>query len=369
MPREGQAPDLGDRTDRACRRVVQRELPDSGADLVHARQLQLGAVQDQRQGLHQVRWRRRRREQGQEDGGKRRRRWGLAPHLVAPNHSLFRTAAGRKPGRRLFRGGPAGPRRASNPGTFRFTTRLPPGHSLVTRLYGAAATLPRSSIERPKGVPVSRKKIRLAAMLSALALFAALPVAADAAKRTITISGSTSVFPLTTKLARAWIKTKQGKKYAFKVSQGGSNVGVSDVAKGRVSIGASSRDPADSDPGGLVFTRVARDALCVVTHSGNRLTNISRETVEGIFEGNTQAIRTGARSPGPRSTARSASTDACPPRAPTTPSGTSSWLAARPEAAPRATGSARRPPTGSSPRASRATRRESATSPSPSAKG
>lgn len=145
---------------------------------------------------------------------------------------------------------------------------------------------------------MSRKKIRLAAMLSALALFAALPVAADAAKRTITISGSTSVFPLTTKLARAWIKTKQGKKYAFKVSQGGSNVGVSDVAKGRVSIGASSRDPADSDPGGLVFTRIARDALCVVTHSGNKLTNISRETVEGIFEGNTQAVQNWSAVPG-----------------------------------------------------------------------
>jgi phosphate transport system substrate-binding protein len=137
---------------------------------------------------------------------------------------------------------------------------------------------------------VSRKKIRLAAMLSALAVFAAMPVAADAAKRTITISGSTSVFPLETKLARAWIKTKQGKKYAFKVSQGGSNVGVSDVAKGRVSIGASSRDPAPSDPGGLVFTRIARDALCIVTNPGNKLANINTATVSGIYKSPAQAI-------------------------------------------------------------------------------
>jgi phosphate transport system substrate-binding protein len=122
------------------------------------------------------------------------------------------------------------------------------------------------------------------AVITALGVFAAMPVAAEA-KRTITISGSTSVFPLETQLARAWIKTKKGKKFAFKVQQGGSNVGVSDVAKGRVSIGASSRDPADSDPGGLVFTRISRDALCLITHQGNTIANMSTATVQGIFKG------------------------------------------------------------------------------------
>ena len=144
---------------------------------------------------------------------------------------------------------------------------------------------------------MSRKRIRLAAIVTALALFAALPVAAEA-KKTITISGSTSVFPLETKLARAYVKTKAGKKVAFKISQGGSNVGVSDVAKGRVSIGGSSRDPAASDPGGLVFNRIARDALCIVTHSGNALTNISTATVSGIFKGPAQGITNWSSVPG-----------------------------------------------------------------------
>jgi len=122
------------------------------------------------------------------------------------------------------------------------------------------------------------------AIVATLALVAAVPAAAQA-KKTITISGSTSVFPLETKLARAWIKTKKGKKYGFKVLQGGSNVGVSDVAKGRVSIGASSRDPAASDPGGLVFTRIARDALCLVTNRSNPIGNISQSDVQAIFKG------------------------------------------------------------------------------------
>jgi phosphate transport system substrate-binding protein len=127
------------------------------------------------------------------------------------------------------------------------------------------------------------RRLRLAVVLTALALFAASPAIAEA-KKIITISGSTSVFPLTAKLARAWIKTKQGKKFGFKVLQGGSNVGVSDVSKGRVSIGASSRDPAASDPGGLVFTRIARDAICLVTNPGNPVSNLSSAQVKGIFQ-------------------------------------------------------------------------------------
>jgi phosphate transport system substrate-binding protein len=122
------------------------------------------------------------------------------------------------------------------------------------------------------------------AVIAALSLFAAVPAAAQA-KKIITISGSTSVFPLETQLARAWIKTKKGKKYGFKILQGGSNVGISDVAKGRVSIGASSRDPASGDPGGLVFTKIARDAICMITNNANPLGNITQDTIKKIFLG------------------------------------------------------------------------------------
>jgi phosphate transport system substrate-binding protein len=133
---------------------------------------------------------------------------------------------------------------------------------------------------------VQGKGIRLLAVIAALSLIAAVPAVAQA-KKIITISGSTSVFPLETQLARKWIKTKKGKKFGFKILQGGSNVGISDVAKGRVSIGASSRDPAASDPGGLVFTRIARDAICIITRSSNPLGNITQDTIKKIFLGPT----------------------------------------------------------------------------------
>jgi phosphate transport system substrate-binding protein len=129
---------------------------------------------------------------------------------------------------------------------------------------------------------VSRIGTRLLAVIVAVSLLVAVPAAAQA-KKIITISGSTSVYPLTVKLARKFIKTKKGKKFGFKVLQGGSNVGVSDVSKGRVSIGASSRDPASGDPGGLVFTKVARDALCIVTNSANTISNLSKTDIKSIY--------------------------------------------------------------------------------------
>lgn len=133
---------------------------------------------------------------------------------------------------------------------------------------------------------MTRKGIRLLAVIAAVSLLAIVPAAAQA-KKIITISGSTSVYPLEIKLASKWIKTKKGKKFGFKVLQGGSNVGISDVSKGRVSIGASSRDPAPGDPGGLVFTRVARDALCIITNNSNPLGNITQDTIKKIFLGPT----------------------------------------------------------------------------------
>jgi phosphate transport system substrate-binding protein len=105
-----------------------------------------------------------------------------------------------------------------------------------------------------------------------------------AAKPTITMSGSTSVAPLAVKLIKAYLKRYPG-RVAFKLSQGGSDVGVADVAAGRVTIGNSSRDAKPSDPGGLVFNKIARDAICLATNKQNALPNLSQQQVQDIFSG------------------------------------------------------------------------------------
>lgn len=110
------------------------------------------------------------------------------------------------------------------------------------------------------------------------------PVAEAAAKPVITMSGSTSVAPLAVKLIKAYIK-KYPKRASFKLAQGGSDVGVADVAAGRVSIGNSSRDAKSSDPGGLVFNKIARDAICLATNPKNRIANLSQAQAQDIFSG------------------------------------------------------------------------------------
>jgi phosphate transport system substrate-binding protein len=115
-----------------------------------------------------------------------------------------------------------------------------------------------------------------------LALVAA-PTAAQA-KSTITISGSTTVAPLATLLAKGYIKACRS-CVKFKILQGGSDIGVADVARGRVTVGMSSRIPKPSDPGGIVFNEIAKDALCIATHESNRIASMTQDQVQDVFSG------------------------------------------------------------------------------------
>jgi phosphate transport system substrate-binding protein len=102
---------------------------------------------------------------------------------------------------------------------------------------------------------------------------------------TITLSGSTSVAPLATQLIRGYLRGPGRNRVRFRLAQGGSDVGVRDAAEGRVSIGMSSRDARPADPGGLLFNRIARDAICIVTNPANRVGNVSQDQVRALFGG------------------------------------------------------------------------------------
>jgi phosphate transport system substrate-binding protein len=135
-------------------------------------------------------------------------------------------------------------------------------------------------------------RVRLAGACALTATAAALvpsaagarPIGAHAAKTTIVLSGSTSVAPLAVKLIKGYLKAFP-RSVSFKLSQGGSDVGVADVGAGRSTIGDSSRDAKPSDPGGLVWTKIARDAICLSTNPANKLPNLSQQQVQDIFSG------------------------------------------------------------------------------------
>ena len=135
-------------------------------------------------------------------------------------------------------------------------------------------------------------KTRIAGALCAVTALAVAPAAAQA--ETITMSGSTSVAPLASALAKAFPGNT-----SFRLSQGGSDIGIADVSRGRVDLGMSSRDPKPSDPGGIVFNKIARDALCVATNPSNPVPNLSGEVVRAIFSGR---IRSWSDVPGAKAT-------------------------------------------------------------------
>jgi phosphate transport system substrate-binding protein len=139
-------------------------------------------------------------------------------------------------------------------------------------------------------------------LVTLLALSAALlsmaTASAASAKTTISMSGSTSVAPLAERLAAAFVKEPAYRgKVGFRIFQGGSDIGITDVSRGRVSIGNSSRDPKPADPSGIVFNKIARDAVCVVTNTDNPLPNLSQNQIQDIFSGR---IRSWNKVPGAR---------------------------------------------------------------------
>lgn len=119
--------------------------------------------------------------------------------------------------------------------------------------------------------------------ITLIAVFA-LAAPAVAGERALTIDGSTSIFPLMTQLAAAYHKAT--KAPTPKVGQGTSDAGVDDVEAARVDIADVSRNPEESDPEGLEFTKIARDGVCMITNPKNPIANLNQQEVQAIFTGN-----------------------------------------------------------------------------------
>ena len=106
-------------------------------------------------------------------------------------------------------------------------------------------------------------------ILSLQSSLSSSPCRPRAGARRLIIGGSTSVLPLAQKLATAYHKAFPNIP-APQVSGGQSDIGIAGAASGRFDIGDSSRDPIPGvDPKGLVFTKIARDGVCVITNNAN----------------------------------------------------------------------------------------------------
>src|SRR5215469_5469528 len=104
------------------------------------------------------------------------------------------------------------------------------------------------------------------------------------------IKGSDTCLPLSQKEAEAFMKAKSGTSVT--VTGGGSGVGIAALIEGTTDIAQSSRaikfdEKQKMQEGGKTVKEVtvAFDALAIVVHPQNKVNNLTREQLEGIFTG------------------------------------------------------------------------------------
>ncbi len=112
----------------------------------------------------------------------------------------------------------------------------------------------------------------------------------EGAPISITLKGSDSVLPLSQKEAEKYMNTHPGASVT--VVGGGSGVGIASLMEGTTDIAMSSRELKTDERMKLEEANkkvteviIAYDALAVVVHPTNKVSQLTREQLEGIFTG------------------------------------------------------------------------------------
>jgi phosphate transport system substrate-binding protein len=104
-------------------------------------------------------------------------------------------------------------------------------------------------------------------------------------RQKVTISGSTSVGAVMEPLVEEYKKTLS-KDIDLEVQQIGSSSGIKNTIEGTSEIGMTSRDlKGDEKKADLSETKIALDAIAIITNGDNKVSNLTKEQVKDIFTG------------------------------------------------------------------------------------
>ena len=101
----------------------------------------------------------------------------------------------------------------------------------------------------------------------------------------ITIEGSTSMYPVATALAKAYMEKKHN--VHIDVQGGDSEAGINNVKAGKVDIGMSSKNLTDTESSGLSSYNIGKDPVAVIVNPLNPLNNITMDELKDIYTGKT----------------------------------------------------------------------------------
>ncbi|NLZ49119.1 MAG: phosphate ABC transporter substrate-binding protein [Clostridiales bacterium] len=105
----------------------------------------------------------------------------------------------------------------------------------------------------------------------------------EAATKTITISGSTSVGPLMEDLATVYQEKKKNVK--IEIQQIGSSAGIKNAIEEVSEIGMSSRDLKDEERSKVKEEVICYDGIAVIVHPNNTVSDLTTAQVKDIFTG------------------------------------------------------------------------------------
>ncbi len=120
-------------------------------------------------------------------------------------------------------------------------------------------------------------------MLLLAGIVTTLAPAGVLAEETLSISGSTTVLPIISAEAEAFMD--KNPDVDIQVSGGGSGAGIKAVNAGTVDIGMSSRALKAEEEGGLLLIPVAKDGIAIIVNTANPLTTITLPDLKKIYTG------------------------------------------------------------------------------------
>lgn len=129
---------------------------------------------------------------------------------------------------------------------------------------------------------MNRKVVPLVLLLLAAALTSACSGGGTADQ--VIVTGSTTILPIAEVSAEMYKEAEPDVRVL--VSGVGSSAGIESVSQGSSDIGTSSRELKEEEEGlGLVDTAIAYDAIAVVVHPDNPVTNLTKQQVKELFQG------------------------------------------------------------------------------------
>jgi len=133
---------------------------------------------------------------------------------------------------------------------------------------------------------LNKRARRVLAATTTVATLLLTPSASPGAARMITMSGASPAQAVVADLA-FFYRREHADAPRFSLVGGGTATGIADAARGIVDAGLSGRVLRTGDPRGLVFTPLARSAICLVTNPANRVPNLTRAQLQGLVSGTT----------------------------------------------------------------------------------